>query len=446
MQEFQNEKIQLKVARLPNCVVKLDIAVTPEEAKNTFTKAVKAINKEVSLPGFRKGHAPDKLITQHYDKYVQEEWKRLLSISTLEEACKLSGIEPFREVRVPAPTFKQVSQEKGAELTFTLESEPVVQTPDPKAFQLESRTPQTVTEKDEERELRSIQFNQTQWEQISDRPVEENDYIDVDIDTLESPPVALCRDSRFQVAEGMMPSWMRKLVLGLTTGQFAEGVSEKDESTMDGATIEDFKPTPCRVTVKAIFTTELPPIDHILAQKVGAKDVDDLKQKIRHRLENEARTEVERDLLTQLISQLFEKFPIDVPASVIEYETAIKETNLLNAVAQDNDSTTQHREKAAAAKAAARAAGEEWAKLTLFGTHYARTHQVQITQGDLYTEWLYQSKGFKPPLEMTIEPSMSPEQLQRSLYMTVTTTKALRHLLDEVQKSSTIPASTKEIT
>ena len=444
-QEFQNEKIQLKVAYEPNCIVKFDITVTPEETKAIFSKAVKAINKEVSLPGFRKGHAPDKLITQHYSKYIEDEWKRLVSLTTLEQACKLSNIQPFSEVRVPAPSFKQLSQEKGAELTYTLEREPLFSLPNPNAFQLAAQEPKSVSEKDEERELRSLQFNQTQWEPI-DRAVQVGDYIDVDIDTLESPPVSLCRESRFQVSEGMMPAWMQKLVLGLNPGEFGEGVSEKDESTMDGASLSEFKPTHCRVTVKAIFTTELPPINDELARKVGAQDLDDLKQKVRHRLENEARTEVERNLLTQLISQLFEKFPIDVPASIIEYETAIKEMNLLNAVSQDNDSETMRREKTAAAKAAARAAGEEWAKLTLFGSKYAKVHQVPITQGDLYTEWLVQSKGFKPPLEMTIEASMNPEQIQRSLYMTVVTIKALRHLLEEVQKGSHTPVESKEST
>ncbi len=444
-QEFQNDKIRLKVTQQPYCLVTLDIEIGPEETKNTFAKAVKAINKEVSLPGFRKGHAPDKLITQHYAKYVDEEWKRILSITALNHATELAQIKAFSETRVPAPTFHKLDKETGAELTFTLEREPVVTIPDPSHFSLESKQPRVITHKDEERELRSILFSQTTWEEITDRAVQENDYIDIDIDTLESPSVSLCRDSRFQVTQGMMPNWMRKLVIGLTPGQHSEGISERDEETMDEAILADFKPTPCRITVKTIFQTELPPIDDLLAKKVGAENVDDLKHKIRHRLENEARSEVEHNLLTQLIGQLLEKFPIDAPASLIEHEMLIKQANLMNAVLKDNDSPAELREKIKAVKATAQEAGEEWAKLTLFGTTYAKSHDLQITQGELYTEWLVQSKGFKPPLEMTIEANMTPELIQRSLYLTVVTIKALRHFLEEVQKSSTTTAEATEL-
>lgn len=53
------------VEQLTSTHVKLIIEVPFEELKEEFDKAYKTIAAQVNIPGFRKGHAPAKLIENH---------------------------------------------------------------------------------------------------------------------------------------------------------------------------------------------------------------------------------------------------------------------------------------------------------------------------------------------------------------------------------------------
>ena len=53
------------VEKLSPTRVKLVIEVPFDELKEEFDKAYKTIAEQVNIPGFRKGHAPAKLIENH---------------------------------------------------------------------------------------------------------------------------------------------------------------------------------------------------------------------------------------------------------------------------------------------------------------------------------------------------------------------------------------------
>ncbi len=444
-EEFQNDKIKLKVTYSSNCVVKLDVHMAPTELEAVFSKAVKTIKKEASIPGFRKGHAPDKIVAQKYGKYIEEEWQRLVSLTALRQACELAEVEIFQGSRTPEAKFQQLDREQGAQLTFQFEREPVITLPDPEKFKLEPKEPRVFSEEAEDAELRSIQFHQATWKELLDRPVAEGDYVDLDIETLGPPPVVLCQDSRFEISPDTTPSWLRQLIIGLMPGQHAEGISEKDDSARKSEeTNADFQPTPCKVSVKGIFSAELPPVDDELAQKAGAQDLSDLRRKIRHRLQNQANEEAQAHLLSQLTEQLLKLYPIDAPASVIRYETAIKEANMLKATEQSSDSTSTRFEKRLEAKRMAAFAGEEWAKLSLFAIHYGNSYDLSVSHLDLVEEWIAQANGLRPPLKLTTTPDMTHKELQQRIFATVLTNKALLHLLERVQKNSTALAEVDE--
>ena len=59
---FENNNFKISVQEEPGCLVKLNVFVSPEQTNKNYKLAVKKINKEVSVPGFRKGKAPDSTV------------------------------------------------------------------------------------------------------------------------------------------------------------------------------------------------------------------------------------------------------------------------------------------------------------------------------------------------------------------------------------------------
>src|SRR5262249_7600353 len=146
---------------------------------------------------------------------------------------------------------------------------------------------QEVTQKHIDETIENIRLHHAEWETISDRPVQEGDFVNLDIDAIEEPGFNICKDTSFEVKEGKMGAWMRKLIIGLNVNESAEGISEKEktntetecEECVHNLEAQDFKPTHCRLTVKTIKKAILPALDEALAKKVGCDSVEQLRER-----------------------------------------------------------------------------------------------------------------------------------------------------------------------
>ena len=108
-QEVSNDNIKVVVTKTPGCRVTFDITVAPTGTQSAYTKAVRSVNKEVSLPGFRKGKAPEKLVIQHYGKHVDREWRNMVLNYAFEQAIELTKLSPLHQEAVQAPEVKKIS-------------------------------------------------------------------------------------------------------------------------------------------------------------------------------------------------------------------------------------------------------------------------------------------------------------------------------------------------
>ena len=103
---------------------------------------------------------------------------------------------------------------------------------------------------------------------VTDRPVQEGDFVQIDIDDIgRITPRNICTRHSFSIRKGKMGEWMRKLIIGMTPGQTAEAMSEKDEQEEDCKACEHwhtrppsrrkFIPTLCRITLHTIKNRKL---------------------------------------------------------------------------------------------------------------------------------------------------------------------------------------------
>ena len=93
--EFKNDNVQVIVSRSKGSRVKLEINVSPLATQAAYKQAIKAVGKEISRPGFRKGKAPDNYILQNYKGHVESEWNNILLNTSFQEALDLTKIYPF---------------------------------------------------------------------------------------------------------------------------------------------------------------------------------------------------------------------------------------------------------------------------------------------------------------------------------------------------------------
>ncbi len=324
--EFKNENVTVIVDRQPGAHIKMDIAVAPQAVQAAYARALKSINKEITLPGFRKGKAPDKYIEEKYGKQVEQEWREVVIQTSFQEALTLTRLRPIRNGDARCSSLPELSKEAGARLTIEFEMSPEVPLINLSRIILKNTARPPVTQADIDRVIENIRTHLAKWVEIADRPVQEGDYVDLDIDKLDEPVESICQDTRFTVTKGKMADWMYDLILNKNIHDSVEGMSERSSDEPPEAQ-EAFKPTHCRITIKSIKTAELPEINDELAHKIGAANLADLNEKIAADLNQRADREVHERLCHQVDEILLEQYHFEIPKSILQEEMNARKAN-----------------------------------------------------------------------------------------------------------------------
>ena len=331
-QMLQNENVRFTIHQKPACIVEFDVEALEPLVKSAHKKAARTISKEVTLPGFRKGKAPEEMILKNFAKEVDKEWQQEIANACFQECEKLAKVSILhRDAKI---TYKMKSYSpSGALLTLSLETEPKIPRVDPKQFQLKPVKQPEVNEEKINETIRQTQLFFANWQHIHDRPIQEGDFVLLDVDLIENhPPTPLFSHTRFEVTEKSMAKWMRELVVGKKTGESVEGISVPDEDASKEDK-EELKPKKVRITIKSVDTATLPDLSDAFAQKLGAASLEDMKTKINDLLNKQAKAHVQEAQREQVNEFLLTHYPFDLPTTLIEKETQFRFRQLL----QDND-------------------------------------------------------------------------------------------------------------
>jgi len=282
--------------------------------------AVRAVSKEVTLPGFRKGRAPDLLILKNFSKEVEKQWEQELATLAFNESEKLADIPRLEADTKISFNCKSCDVEKGGHIQLTFETEPLIPEIDPKAITLKEIKPALVDEEKIDEMIRQSRFFFAEWTQITDRPAQEGDFVLLDVDTVEEHGLSnIFSKTRFEITEKSMATWMRKLVIGLPSGESIEGLSVAEETASDEEKAT-FQPKRVMVHLVAIETAALPPLDDAFAEKLGCTTVAQMRENISVLLKSQAEKHVQEALRNQINQYLLTEVRIDLPRTLIEKE------------------------------------------------------------------------------------------------------------------------------
>ena len=313
-----NDNIKATVTRLPHCQVKFDILVSPQATQAAFNRSLKNIKKEVSIPGFRKGKAPDQFILEKYKEQVHKEWVDIVLQTGFNEAVQLTHIHPLKDGHVKRPVVHECSKEKGASFTIECENRPSIPTIDLTNLRIRKIELAPTTQAQRDKALDQIVYQFTTYDPIQDQPVAKDNFVDLDVDIIEDIPKRIISNQRTQVNEQGLPFWLLQKVIGLRAGESVEGQTEPDPSNSDSDTYIQSHPILFHLTVNAIWEGHKPALDDELAKKVGLQSLEELKNKIEERLEQEALEEAFQKQIRELERFLIEHYPIDLPQSMID--------------------------------------------------------------------------------------------------------------------------------
>lgn len=440
---YNTENVSVKVEREKGSLVKMHISVSQKGTEAAYQKALKNINKEVSLPGFRKGKAPTSLIAQNYATHVDQEWHDVLINTAFSEALDLVKIYPLKKESIKKPQIKNISKEDGASLIIEFEAEPEVPEVNPVDLTLKPVKLQTITQKDIDQVIHDIQLYHAVWEDVTDRPIQEGDFVELDIDSLDEPFDNICKNTQFEVADGKMGAWMRKLLEGHSAGEVVTGLSEKDpeapcnECTSEGDEEhhhqhhhQEFKPTNLKITIHKVKKAILPELNDELAGKTGVKTVDELLIKVKEDLEKQAETQVKNLKRRQIEEQLLKLYPFDIPASLgkeeKKYRVDYQLSHLKPLEGQDVAAIKQSIKEDISNKV------DNAYRLFFITRKIAEDHQIEVTSEEIMREFMHQMM-IQDSEEAIVHSKMEPQEIRARLQSYLQSNKVKDFLIESAE-------------
>lgn len=318
--EFSTDQLKVVVHRKPHCIVELEVHAGPQIIEEARQKAIKTVNKSVTIPGFRTGKAPEPMIVKKYGVQIEKDMHQQLADLAYVGAQKLAAIPRLNNNANVVFNMKKMTPEQ-AELSFSFETEPQTPSVDPAQFVAKPVKRHEITDKEVNEAIRQMQFFYAKWEPITDRPIQDGDTIMINLETASDQGewTQVFNHVRFEVSKERMAEWMKNLVKGAKAGDVLEGMSEPDETATEAEKAE-FTPKKVRLTLLKAEKAELPPIDDELAQKLGAPTVEDMRKSIADLLNGQANEKVLSEQREQINEFLIKNYAFDLPASLIDTE------------------------------------------------------------------------------------------------------------------------------
>lgn len=298
-------------------VVALTIEITKAEFEAAKDKAFKKTGKNITVPGFRKGHAPRKMIEKLYGEGVFfEEAFNIIYPDAMEMAVEKSGIKPVGRADVD---LGDPAEEGGLTIIAKVPVEPEVELGEYKGIEVEKETVK-VPAADVKAELNRLAQRNARTETV-DRKAKKNDTVDIDFEgSVDGVPFDGGKAEHHMLTLGsgaFIPGFEDQLI----------GCKAGDEKDVVVTFPEEYhakelagKEAVFKCKVHKVEETILPELDDEFAKDVSdtCETLDDLKKEISDRLKKERQEAADRAFEDKLMDVVIEGMKADIPQAMVE--------------------------------------------------------------------------------------------------------------------------------
>ena len=311
--------MSLQVEKLEKNMAKLTIEVSAEDLDKAMEKSYQKQKSRISLPGFRKGKAPRKMIESMYGKGVFME--DAVNSLVPQEYTKALG-ECDLEI-VSQPEINVTQMEPGKALIFTADVavKPEVTLGDYKGVEV-PKSEIAVTDEEVDAEVKKEQDKNARTVAVEDRAAANGDITTIDFEGFVDGVAfegGKGTDYALTLGSGTFIPGFEDQLVGANTGDHVEVKvtfpEEYQAKELAG------KEAVFQCDVKKIETKEVPELDDEFAKDVSEFDTlaeykEDVKKKLTEKKEKEARTAKENAAVDKAI----ENAQMDIPELMTKTE------------------------------------------------------------------------------------------------------------------------------
>ena len=299
--------------------IKLEIEVDASEVDKALDRAYRSVVRKVSLPGFRKGRVPRRVLEAHFGPGVlHQDALELLIPPAYEKAISEVDEEPIDH---PQFDFETLEQGEPFQFEATVEVMPSVELGEYKGVAVE-QVENEITEEDLERHLESLQEQHARLVTVEeeDQAAGEGDLALIDFRGFIGGgpfPGGEAENYSLELGSKTFIPGFEEQVVGMKRGEEKEITVTFPEDYHE----EEFagKEALFKVTLKEIKQKKLPALDDDFVKEISDfETLFEFRVDLRERLEKAAAAKAKTDLEEALVKKVTDASQVELPSVLVE--------------------------------------------------------------------------------------------------------------------------------
>lgn len=400
--------MQVTRKNISDTKVSLTITADAAELEKAKQQTLRALAKDVRLPGFRAGKAPLAMVEKSANPSVlQQEFLDRVMNAIYGEALDAENVRPADQ---PQVTIKKFVPFTDLEIEAEVEIIGDIKLADYKKMSLKKDAVK-VSAKDVDEVLEQLRTREAKRKDV-DRAAKDGDQVVIDFkgaDAATGEPVSGADGKAYPLTLGsntFIPGFEPEII-GMKSGD----VKSFDVTFPDdyGVTALQKRKITFEVTAVQVMELDKPKLDAEFASKVGPfKGVDELKADVRTQLESEKQMQIDREFDEKLLNEVADKSTVAIPDSLINRELDRMEADERQNLAYRGQTWQEHLESEGVSEEEHREKNREQAgkrvKAGLVLAEISAVENVDITNDELnlrinLLKGQYQDKAMQAELD-----------------------------------------------
>jgi trigger factor len=413
---------------------KVSVEIPRDRITSELEKQFKELRQQAAIPGFRVGHAPQKLIEKRFSSDVKEQVRRSLISESYEQAVEKNKLQVIGEPEFVDPDAIKLPEEGALNYTFTVEVQPEFTIPD--LASLTIKKPKIdIKDENVDQAMQNLREQQGALVPVEDRGVESRDYVTADVHIkLDGNVVAHQHDSQLVARPGRVAGIqiddLDKQLEGLKTGE-TRTITAHVPETHPNEQLRN-KDVQIEIAAKDIKKLELAEVTPEFLADLGFENEKELRDALREQMDEKITYDVQQAMREQVNEYLLKNVNVELPAKLSEKQTdrivSRRAVDLMmRGMPRDQVETNIERLRHGAADEGAREL-----KLFFILQKLAAEHNVEVDEAELNGRiaMLAAQKGRRPE---KLKQEMSKDGSLSNLYIQMREQKAVDKILEKAQ-------------
>ena len=330
-----NFNIVVTITETAPCSRALKIQVAPESVQETYDDAIKSLNSQIRLPGFRAGKVPRAIITSRYAKELEAETMDKVINKALRKAFEDEKLNPIGSPELDKDCKLELKLGEPFEFTANIEIAPEFPLPEYKKLAL-TKADTSVTEDEVNDAINTFLENNIDYQQTG-KPAAQKDMLKVDYKaTIQEGETYSDKCNYLMNSEN---SWLvlrePELLPGAST--ILVGAVPGDEKDADITFPKDFYNTELagktfkyHIKVNEVHNAIVPELNDEFAKKYKMDSAQQIKDNFKKNMEGRKEQVENEKLRTQVMDTLLAAADFPLPEKLLASETARIKSQLVN--------------------------------------------------------------------------------------------------------------------